>query len=115
MKEHKLLEWLKRRPLLLIVCALFVADALLLVVSFAQEREVLRVSFLHVGQGDAVFIEAPNGNQLLYDAGPPSGAVLRALGEVLPFWDRSIDVVLATHPDQDHVGGLPAAISRMHI
>ena len=81
----------------------------------ADRHGELTVAFLDVGQGDAIYIEAPNGNQMLIDGGPPSGAVLRALGEVMPFWDRSLDVVLATHPDQDHVGGLPAAISRMHI
>ena len=53
-----------------------------------------------------MFVEAPNGNQLLYDAGPPTGAVLRALSEVMPRWDRSIDVVVLSHPDQDHIGGL---------
>src|SRR3989344_5084546 len=84
-------------------------------VARADRHGVLTVAFLNVGQGDAIYIEAPNGNQMLVDGGPPSGAVLRELGRVMPFWDRSLDVVLATHPDQDHVGGLPAAISRMHI
>jgi len=75
----------------------------------------LIVAFLDVGQGDAIYIEAPNGNQILIDGGPPSGAVLRALGKVMPFWDRTLDLVLATHPDQDHVGGLPAIIDRLHV
>lgn len=76
---------------------------------------VLTVAFLDVGQGDAIYVEAPNGNQMLIDGGPSSGALLRALGEVMPFWDRSIDVVLATHPDQDHVGGLPSVIQSMNV
>lgn len=75
----------------------------------------LIVAFLNVGQGDAIYIEAPNGNQILIDGGPPSGAVLRALGKVMPFWDRTLDLVLVTHPDQDHVGGIPAVIERMRI
>ncbi len=81
----------------------------------ADSAGVLTVAFLNVGQGDAIYIEAPNGNQMLIDGGPPSGAVLRELGRVMPYWDRSIDIVLATHPDQDHVGGLPSVISRMRI
>ncbi len=52
-----------------------------------------------------MFIEAPNGNQLLYDAGPPNGAVLRELSKIMPFYDRSIDVVILSHPDMDHIGG----------
>lgn len=115
MKDNKLFQWLKRHPLLFIVSVLFVADALLLAASFTHERGVLRVSFLSVGQGDAVFVEAPNGNQLLYDAGPPSGAVLRALGEVLPFWDRSIDVAVFSHPDMDHIGGFLDVFDRYKV
>ena len=84
-------------------------------VARADSAGVLTVAFLNVGQGDAIYIEAPNGNQMLVDGGPPSGAVLRELGRVMPFWDRSLDVVLATHPDQDHVGGLPSVLARMRI
>lgn len=81
----------------------------------ADQAGVLTVAFLDVGQGDAIYIEAPNGNQMLIDGGPSSGAVLRALGQVMPFYDRSLDLVLATHPDQDHVGGLPAVLGRMDV
>lgn len=82
-------------------------------VARADRAGVLTVAFLNIGQGDAMYIEAPNGNQMLVDGGPPSGAVLRELGRVMPFWDKSLDVVLATHPDQDHVGGLPSVLARM--
>ncbi len=75
----------------------------------------LIVAFLDVGQGDAIFIKAPNGHELLVDGGPPDGSALRALGQVMPFYDRSIDVVLATHPDQDHIGGLPAIVERFSV
>ncbi len=85
------------------------------VVARADRHGELTVAFLDIGQGDAIYIEAPNGNQMLIDGGPSSGAVLRALGRVMPFYDRSLDIVLATHPDQDHVGGLPAVIDRMSV
>lgn len=75
---------------------------------------LLTVSFLDVGQGDAIFIEAPNGNQLLIDGGKGS-QVLRGLGRTMGFFDRSIDVVLATHPDMDHIGGLPDVFSRYAV
>jgi len=81
----------------------------------ADRQGQLTVAFLDVGQGDAIFIEAPNGNQVLIDGGPSGGAVLRALSQVMPFWDRSIDLVLATHPDQDHIGGFPAVLQRMNV
>jgi competence protein ComEC len=81
----------------------------------ADRHGELTVAFLDDGQGDAIYIEAPNGNQLLIDGGPSSSALLRALGRVMPFYDRSLNIVLATHPDQDHVGGLPAVLDRMKV
>ncbi len=84
------------------------------VVARADRNGELTVAFLDVGQGDAIYIEAPNGNQLLIDGGAGK-QVLRELGRVMPFWDRSLDIVLATHPDQDHVGGLPAVLERMRV
>jgi len=82
---------------------------------FAEERgNTLTVAFLDVGQGDSIFIEAPNGNQVLIDGGSGRG-VLRELSKVMPFYDRSIDVVIATHPDKDHIGGLPLVLRRYHV
>ena len=75
----------------------------------------LEVSFLDVGQGDAVLIEAPNGNQLLYDAGPASGAILRRLSEELPHFDRSIDMLVFSHPDLDHIGGALDVLDRYRV
>ncbi|OGZ07336.1 MAG: hypothetical protein A3C93_00825 [Candidatus Lloydbacteria bacterium RIFCSPHIGHO2_02_FULL_54_17] len=115
MRERKIVPWLKEHPLLLLVLLVAVLDAVFFAAVFPREREVLTVRFLDVGQGDAVFIEAPNGNQLLYDAGGPSGAVLRALAEAMPFWDRSIDVVVLSHPDLDHIGGFPEVFKRYRI
>lgn len=77
----------------------------LFVLSLSVGDNKLKVSFLDIGQGDSILIQAPNGNQMLVDGGPPTGALERRLGEELPFWDRFIDVVLMTHPDQDHIGG----------
>lgn len=65
----------------------------------------LAVSFFDVGQGDASFIETPQRNQILIDGGPDT-AILEKLGKAMPFWDRSIDLVILSHPAQDHVAGL---------
>ncbi|MHB1118113.1 MAG: ComEC/Rec2 family competence protein [Minisyncoccota bacterium] len=100
-----------------IILAVFLGGDLLIWTALARadRHGELTVAFLDVGQGDAIYIEAPNGNQVVIDGGPSSGAMLRALGRVMPFYDRSIDLVLATHPDQDHVGGLPAVLERMRV
>ena len=79
-----------------------------------SKDDILKVTFLDVGQGDAIFIEAPNGNQVLVDGGS-SSQVLRSLGEVMPFYDRSLDLVIATHPDADHIGGLTYVFDRFVV
>ena len=108
-------HWIRRHPLLLTALLLFVADAFTLTAVLSRALCVLTVAFLNVGQGDAVFIEAPNGNQVLYDAGQPSGAVLRALAGVMPFWDRSIDIAVFSHPDMDHIGGFLDVFDRYKV
>lgn len=69
------------------------------------------VYFFDVGQGDSIFIQAENGNQILIDGGP-GDAVLAELGNVLPFYDRTIDMLVLTHPDADHLNGLVEAVKR---
>jgi competence protein ComEC len=51
----------------------------------------------------------------LIDGGPPSGKILSELGAMLPFFERDIGVVIATHPDQDHIGGLPDVLARYSV
>lgn len=80
----------------------------------SQPSQILQVAFLDVGQGDAILITAPNKNQVLIDGGP-NRKVIRALGQAMPFFDRSIDLVLATHPDLDHIGGLPDVFDRFAV
>lgn len=74
-------------------------------VSAEKRNSLLKVSFLDIGQGDAIFIESPTGNQFLIDSGPGK-SILNALGRVMPIYDKTIDMVLATHPDADHIGGI---------
>ena len=79
-----------------------------------QQENFLVVSFFNVGQGDAIFIEAPNGRQVLVDAGPDT-SVLYELGSTMSFWDRTIDIVIPTHADKDHIGGFPEVFNRYNI
>ncbi len=84
------------------------------VVLRGERGGMLTVSFLDVGQGDAIFIDAPSGRQVLIDGGKGS-SVLRALSDVMPWYDRSIDVMIATHPDADHIGGLIDVLDRYEV
>lgn len=74
----------------------------------------LRVFFLDVGQGDATLIEVPSGADVLIDGGR-AGAVNRPLSDTLPFYDRSLDLLIGTHPDSDHIGGLPQVLTDYRV
>lgn len=63
-----------------------------------------QVTFFNIGQGDASLIQFSNGQKMLVDCGADK-KILAKLGRALPFYDRTIDYVLATHPDLDHYGG----------
>lgn len=75
----------------------------------------LHVAFLDIGQGDAILIQSPSGQQLLIDGGRYPSVVLDELGKQIPFWDRSIDMVLATHSDEDHIAGLVSVLERYKV
>ena len=68
-------------------------------------KRVLEIDFLDIGQGDASLIKAPRGENILIDGGPDS-KILTCLSEELPWWDRTIDLMILTHPHNDHVSGL---------
>ncbi|OGD44863.1 hypothetical protein A3J02_02950 [Candidatus Azambacteria bacterium RIFCSPLOWO2_02_FULL_46_11] len=72
------------------------------------------VNYLDVGQGDAIFIQTPAGNQVLVDGGPNS-IILSRLGRLMPFYDRSIDLMILTHPQLDHMAGLIEVAKRYKI
>lgn len=74
----------------------------------------LSVAFFDVGQGDATFIESPSGTQVLIDGGRDA-RVLRELPLVMGYFDRTIDVVVATHPDSDHIVGLVEVLNRYKV
>jgi competence protein ComEC len=81
----------------------------------SRPDELLHVAFLDVGQGDAIFVQTPGGRQVLIDGGPSESALLDELGRQMPFWDRSLDVVVLTHADMDHITGLLAVLERYHV
>ena len=97
------------------VLAMALACAVVWTAAFTAPDGRLTVAFLDVGQGDAIFIQTPTGVQLLIDGGPDPDALHRELGRVMPFWDRSLDVVVLTHPDADHLNGLVSVLERYDV
>ena len=75
----------------------------------------LRVIFADVGQGDAVFIVTPGGAQIMMDGGADPDEAVRVASSKMPFWDRTIDLLILTHPHHDHVAGLTEVLRRYRV
>lgn len=95
----------KYLPHILIFLLFVIAISILFFAYYRSGDSLLKVVFLDVDQGDAIYIEAPNGKQMLIDGGSGIG-ILPSLIKVMPPFDKSIDMVIVTNPDQDHIGGL---------
>lgn len=74
----------------------------------------LHLVFCNVGQGDAIFIRSPEGLDILVDGGPDD-SILSCLSNNMPFWDRSIELMILTHPHADHLNGLTSVIKRYSV
>lgn len=81
---------------------------------FQFSNQKLTVAFLNVGQGDAILITAPGGHTALIDGGPGKNILSQLAGE-LPLFSRTLDLMIETHPDTDHVGGLPDVLGRYAV
>jgi len=89
-----------------IVSLLLIAAILVWAAILNTPDDKLHVTVLDVGQGDAILIQTPNHQDILIDGGPSPQAIELELGKKLPFWDRTIDLVVLTQPHADHVTGL---------
>jgi competence protein ComEC len=113
--EHMNL-WLRKNLPYLLLFSLFILiiGIWFFILKPNNQNHYLKVVFLDVGQGDSVYIEAPNGRQMLIDGGPDA-KLLASLSKVMPFADRSIDMLIATHPDADHIGGFPILLDNYKV
>lgn len=94
--------------------ALSIIALILGAIIFHSKGAELTVDFLDIGQGDAILI-SQGGSQILIDGGPSGRTLLEKLGRSIPFWDRKIELVIATHPDSDHIGGLIEALKKYRV
>ena len=79
-----------------------------------SEDPYLKVYFFDVGEGDAILIQTPFRNQILIDGGP-SQTILKKLSKTMPFWDKTIEVLILTHSDKDHLTGQVSLLKHYQI
>ena len=90
--------------LLLLLLILLVINIFLFRLDLQSRKTGLTFAVMDVGQGDALFIESPTGTQILFDVGP-ARKIMGPLAKVMSPFDRSIDAIVLTNPDADHIGG----------
>lgn len=81
---------------------------------FGSVGEYFQIHFLDIGQGDSILLVTPDDKYILVDGGPDE-KVIEQLGKVLPFWQRKLDYVIASHSDADHITGLVDVVSRYEV
>src|SRR4030067_305813 len=95
----------------LFLSALFSLLIIFFIFSFSSKDKIV---FCDVGQGDAIYIRLNNQTDILVDAGP-NRKILDCLGKHLPFFDRSIELAILSHPQNDHYGGFLSVLDRYDI
>ena len=113
--EEKAVEFGVGPKLALPTVAAVAVAALVWVAATTAPDGKLHVVFVDVGQGDAIFIETPSGQQVLVDGGPDSLEAVQFLGTRMGFADKSLGMVVLTHPHADHVVGLLEVLERYRV
>lgn len=103
-------RWKKILLFLLTALALFTWYAVFTI----GAKGKIEVTFFDVGQGDAALIQTNDGTQILIDGGP-GRTILSKLGDAMPYWDRTIELVILTHPHADHLDGLIEVIKHYGV
>lgn len=93
---------------------LFSIGVVLIIFISSKNQSKTRIVFCDVGQGDAAYIRTSENIDILIDAGP-SKQILDCLGKYLPFFDKTIELVLISHPQKDHYGGLQFILDRYNL
>lgn len=92
--------------------AIFLFFLAVQIIIFSDKR--FRIVFCDVGQGDAILIISPSGIVSVYDGGPDE-SVVACLSNHLPFWQRTIALLLVSHPHADHYIGMLSVLDRYKV
>jgi competence protein ComEC len=116
MLRRALFQWFSGRPATkMLMGGLAIVAVLVWLAVAALPDGKLHVIFLHVGGGDATFIETPSGQQVLVNGGPSPAKMTAYLGRRMPFWDRTLDLVVLTDDTNEHLAGLVPALERYRV
>lgn len=104
---------MKKRIIIFSIAGTIFIIGLVLVIML-QRTEYVRVTFFDIGQGDSILVQTPTQQTILIDGGPDR-SILGKLGRALPFYVRSLDMIVLTHPHADHINGLNEVLRRYDV
>ncbi len=116
-RQHtgKVSIYILKLPRKYIIPPVLIATILVWAAILNMPDDKLHVSVLNIGQGDSILIQTPHRHDILIDGGPSPQSINLELSKKLPFWDKTIDVVVLTQPQADHVTGLVEVIQNYHV
>lgn len=103
-----------KKTLIILSVLTFLLGCILVYKNILYNDKKLHVVICSVGQGDAIFVRTPQGSDILIDGGPDD-SVLSCLSKHMPFWDRTIEIMILTHPHADHLTGLIDVTKRYRV
>jgi len=104
--------FISSKYLLLII--VIISYTILSTYSYFSE-DILKVAFLNIGQGDFTFVKTPNNNTILIDGGDNPKVSLTKFAEEIPFFKKTIDLIILTHSHSDHINGLIDIIDNYEV
>lgn len=107
-------RWNTSIPWQIPVLALVVAGAVW-TAALSRPEGTLKVVFADVGQGDMTIITTPSGRTIVVDGGPDPERAIQVLDAQMPFWKRTLSLVVLSHPHSDHVSGLSEVLRRYDV
>lgn len=104
----------KRQHISIIILAIFITFIPFQPVHSDNVTKDMQVHFINVGQGDSIYIRTPSNKHILIDGGPPKYGK-KVVNYLKQQGVKKLDLVVATHPDIDHIGGLVTVMKQLEI
>ncbi|MBU1036724.1 MBL fold metallo-hydrolase [Patescibacteria group bacterium] len=98
----------------ILIGLIIILSVLLAIVHYSDQENNLQVYFFDIGQGDGMLIRTPSHHNIIIDGGPDNTFITK-LGQTLPFYDKTIDLMILTHPHDDHLFGLVEVLKRYKV